>query len=74
MNEEFERFIIITLILILVGLGLSGCAKPKLDADKEPVTMLDSIGNMEGIAEALGCVFAPPDEACDKPRQELHTK
>jgi|TARA_B110001454_G_scaffold32749_1_gene32076 hypothetical protein len=74
MNEEFERFIIITLILILVGLGLSGCAKPKIDADKEPVTMLDSIGNMEGIAEALGCVFAPTDEACDKPPQELHTK
>ena len=53
-----------------------GCAKPKIDADKkETVTVLDSIGNMEGIAEALGCMFAPDDPACSKEEpQELHTK
>ena len=76
MDNKFERNIIWTLAIILILLGVFGCAKPNIDADKkETVTVLDSIGNMEGIAEALGCMFAPDDPACSKEEpQELHTK
>ena len=76
MDNKFERNIIWTLAIILILLGVFGCAKPKIDADKkETVTVLDSIGNMEGIAEALGCMFTPDDPACSKEEpQELHTK
>jgi hypothetical protein len=76
MDKKFERNIIWTLAIILILLGLFGCAKPKIDSDKkETVTVLDSIGNMEGIADALGCIFAVDNPACSKKEpQELHTK
>ena len=71
MNKELERYLIIFLLLILIG--LAGCVKkevttsnnPKLPdtviepKEEKPSTITDSVGKMEGIANALGCMFAP---------------
>ena len=65
MNKEFERYLILFLLLIL--LGLSGCAnKTNLATTpaEKPQVFTDSVGKMEGIANALGCMFAP--ETCNQ--------
>tara|TARA_X000000950_G_C13851590_1_gene634703 strand:+ start:617 stop:838 length:222 start_codon:yes stop_codon:yes gene_type:complete len=69
MNKEFERYLVIFLLLVLIG--LSGCAKkptPATKPDSQPEVYTDSVGKMEGIANALGCMFAP--ETCKSTKQE----
>ena len=51
-----ERKIIILLTLILLGIGISGCAKPKIDQDPVDVP---TVSNLDGIAFVLGCMFDP---------------
>jgi hypothetical protein len=51
-----ERKIIILLTLILIGIGVSGCAKPKIDQDPADQP---AVANLEGIANVLGCMFDP---------------
>ena len=70
-----KRFIML-MVLILFFAGLTGCVKkavyktnPKLpdtveDQKDKPATLTDSVGKMQGIADALGCMFAP--ETCNK--------
>jgi hypothetical protein len=68
MNKEFERYLIIILLLILIG--LSGCVKKTITdtviepKEEKPSTIIDSVSKMEGIANALGCMFAP--QTCDE--------
>ena len=80
MNKELERYLIIFLLLILIG--LSGCVmkkevivkNPKLpDATKKekPETITDSVGRMQGVADALVCVFSP--ETCQARKEERET-
>lgn len=60
-----KKFIMI-LVILLVCAALSGCAKPKqieTQGPKQPST-LESIGRMDEIAIALGCMFNP--SACEK--------
>ena len=53
-----ERKIIILLTLILIGIGASGCAKPKLNSD--PVDKeVPTVQKLDGIAFVLGCMFDP---------------
>ncbi len=69
MDKKLERNIIWTLAIILILVGLFGCAKPKINADqpqKEKVTITDSIGNMGAIGKALGCMFGSNDPICEK--------
>lgn len=66
----------ILMVLILLLAGLTGCAKhavyktnPTLpdtveDPKDKTETLTDSVGKMQGIANALGCMFAP--ETCNK--------
>jgi|MDTC01.1.fsa_nt_gb hypothetical protein len=72
------------LIIVLICLGLSACAikgvphnNPKLpeqlDLPRESTepktqTLTDSISKMEGVANALACMFAP--NTCDTVKQE----
>jgi len=67
MSKEFERYLIIFLLLILIG--LSGCAKKHIEADhpKQPTT-LDTIGRLDAIANVLGCMFDPAP--CQKKSKE----
>ena len=70
-----KKFIML-IVLILLWAGLTGCAKkavyttnPTLpdtveDPKKNTETLTDSVGKMQGIANALGCMFAP--ETCGK--------
>ncbi len=69
MNKEFERYLIIFLLLILIG--LSGCAKKHIEADhpKQPTT-LDTIGKLDAIANVLGCMFDPAP-CQNKSKQEM---
>ncbi len=55
-----ERFLITALILILLGIGLSGCGTKTIQIEevKQP-TEIDTIGKIPGIVNALGCMFAP---------------
>ena len=51
-----ERKIIILLTLILIGIGASGCAKPKVNTVP---TEMDTIGKLDAISNVLGCMFDP---------------
>ena len=51
-----ERKIIILLTLILIVIGVTGCAKPKINAVP---TEMDTIGNLEASSTVLGCMFNP---------------
>ena len=67
MNKEFERYLIVFLLLILIG--LSGCANKYITADhpKQPTT-LETIGKLDAIANVLGCMFDPAP--CQKKSKE----
>ena len=74
MNKEFERYLIVILLLILVG--LSGCMpKQRLIETKEPKTQttLDTIGKLNAIGNVLGCLFDPTpcQKASKKLKEEL---
>ena len=72
MNKELERYLIIILFLVLIG--LSGCVQKTISTtapdtvvepkEEKPSTIIDSVSKMEGIANALGCMFAP--QTCDE--------
>ena len=69
MDKKLERKIIWALAILLIIVGLMGCAKPKVNGDydtKEKVTITDSIGNMGAIGKALGCMFGSNDPICEK--------
>ena len=51
-----EEKIIKLLTLILIGIGASGCAKPKVNTVP---TEMDTIGNLDAISNVLGCMFDP---------------
>ena len=67
MNKEFERDLIVFLLLILIG--MSGCAKKHIEADhpKQPTT-LDTITKLDAIANVLGCMFDPAP--CQKQKEK----
>ena len=55
-----ERKIIILLTLILIGVGVTNCAKPKINND--PVDkQVPTVQKLEAIANVLGCMFAPAE-------------
>ena len=73
-----KKFIMLIVLIILLA-GLTGCAKkvvytenPKLpdavEKTGEKQTMIDSVGKMEGVANALACIFSP--ETCEATKQE----
>ena len=71
MNKEFERYLIVILLLILIG--LSGCvAKQKPIETKEPKvqTTLETIGKLNAIGNVLGCLFDPTP--CQKANKKLN--
>ena len=70
--NKFERLVIFFAIVMIISLGVSGCAtKTVLDSDpptdvpsvKQP-TRAETIGKMPAIVDALGCMFAP--QTCGK--------
>ena len=69
-----KQFIVI-LVIVLIGAGLSGCAKPKINTDvnknRQP-TELETIGKLEAIGTVLGCMFDPAP--CEEKRKELEQK
>ena len=81
MNKTVEWYIIIFLVLVPITLG--GCAKKVNVANnpKLPDTVSDSadnkgssIGNLESIAEVLGCMFAPNECPVTKRKQERESE
>jgi hypothetical protein len=75
MNTRWEIRVGVILIVILVSIALQGCGQaPIVDRvlDPQPQERVaednkdngEGIPNFKGIAEALGCVFAP--DTCNK--------
>ena len=73
MNTQWELRAALVLIVILVIISLSGCSVPVIesavlesDAPAPAETERDYLHtpNFQGIADALGCVFAP--DTCGK--------
>ena len=57
-----ENKIITILFVVLILIGLSGCGVKQMNKiETEAPTVLESVGKMEGIGLALGCMFAPQD-------------
>tara|TARA_R110000787_G_scaffold151688_1_gene265437 strand:+ start:225 stop:476 length:252 start_codon:yes stop_codon:yes gene_type:complete len=68
MDRELERYIITGLVLILLVLGLSGCGantiqvieeEEQIEAIQKQEAEVLTVQKLEGIAHALGCMFAP---------------
>jgi PBP1b-binding outer membrane lipoprotein LpoB len=76
MNKELERYLIIFLLLMLIG--LSGCMKKIISTSnnvKLPDTVSEplneessSVQNIPGIVNALTCMFSP--DTCESVKQE----
>ena len=70
MDKKLERNILWTLAVLLLVLGLTGCAMKPLTVISKPIEekllLTDTISNMPAIAEILGCMFAPNRPNCDK--------
>lgn len=70
MTKEFERYLIVFLCLILIG--LSGCItkqKP-VDTSKEKApTEIETIQQLDAIVNVLGCMFDP--RPCQKSSKKL---
>ena len=70
MDKKLERNIIWSLAIILIVLGLTSCASAPLKVMSKPIEekilLTDTIGNMPKIVDALTCMFAPNNPACDK--------
>ena len=68
--NRLERYVIVFACVMIIILGLTGCANksiidqdlpvetPTETKDEEP-TRAETIGKMPVIVDALGCIFAP---------------
>jgi len=66
-----ERKIIILLTLILIGIGVTNCSKPKINND--PVDKeVPTVQKLEAIANVLGCMFAPAE--CQSKKAPANTE
>ena len=63
MNKKTERIIIIFLVLVLLGIGLGGCA-----SNQSSKTTEKSVYASDSIGIVLGCVFDPAN--CKKYKKE----
>jgi hypothetical protein len=66
-----KKFIFL-IVLILVVVSLTSCAKKHIEVDlpeqpKKPTT-LETIGNLDAMATVLGCLFDPTP--CQKKSEE----
>ena len=68
MNQKIENLIILLAIVLL--LGLTSCAKPNVADQPSQPTLIETIGNMGKAGKAIGCVFAPWNEECQRIKDE----
>ena len=67
MDKQMERYLITALVLILLGIGLSGCGTKIIQVEKiKQPTQMETISRIPGIVNALGCMFAPADCSANK--------
>jgi len=68
MDKKLERNIIRALTIILILIGVFGCAsvKPITNLKTKEITTLDTISKIPTIVSVLGCMFAPGSPNCDK--------
>jgi hypothetical protein len=64
MNAKLEKWIMILLIILLIG--LAACAKPQ---EKKPGVFGPVIHNAEAFGKALGCMAAP--STCKKSQEQI---
>ena len=64
MNAKLERYIIILLILLLIG--IAACTKPQ---EKKSGVLGPVIHNAEAFGKALGCMAAPT--TCKKSKEQI---
>ena len=68
MNKRQETAVV--LILLLIGIGLSSCAKPNTERKTTPTSNILIYGG--SIGKVIGCMFAPSD--CeDVKKNKAHT-
>ena len=69
MNQKLERYVIWTLAIILIFIGLTGCQSIKKPI-KQPLTLTDSVTIMKDLGTVLGCAFAPEEPVCIKKNKD----
>jgi hypothetical protein len=69
MNQKLERYVIWTLAIILIFIGLTGCQSIKKPI-KQPSTLTDSVTIMKDLGTVLGCAFAPEEPVCVKENKD----
>jgi hypothetical protein len=69
MNQKLERYVIWTLAIILIFIGLTGCQSIKKPI-KQPLTLTDSVTIMKDLGTVLGCAFAPKEPVCIKKNKD----
>ena len=72
MNYLITKKFAMLLVLVLVATALSGCGTKTIkvkDEQRQPTT-LETIGRLEGIANALGCMFGADCSNLSKPNEK----
>ncbi len=68
-HNPIEKWMIITIVIILIFIGLIGCQSIKKPI-KQPLTLTDSVTIMKDLGTVLGCVFVPEEPACVKENKD----
>ena len=68
-HNPIEKWMIITIVIILIFIGLIGCQSIKKPI-KQPLTLTDSVTIMKDLGTVLGCVFVPEEPVCVKENKD----
>lgn len=72
MNKKLDTAIIVILLIILIGIGISGCAKPNPKSEPNP-DQAPNVNVYNGtLSKILGCMFAPDE--CKKLKNKQSQK
>jgi hypothetical protein len=72
MNKRLDTAIIVLLLIILIGIGISGCAKPSQKTEPNP-DQAPNVNVYNGtLSQILGCMFAPNE--CQKLKNKQSQK
>ena len=69
-HNPIEKWMIITIVIILIFIGLIGCQSINKKPIKQPLTLTDSVTIMKDLGTVLGCVFVPEEPACVKENKD----
>ena len=67
-DQHTAKALAIAVVIFFAATMLTGCAKPKVNNEKDGI--IESLANMSKAGKAIGCVFAPWNKECQRIKNE----